>query len=71
LGKVLPSEYAEFINKLEQYRDIRNEVEYSPYPEIDKSLEETAKEILKETKRSIELIISCFSERGIEVDATI
>ena len=64
-------EYAEFINKLEQYRDIRNEVEYSPYPEIDKSLEETAKEILQETKRSIELIIRCFSERGLEVDATI
>jgi uncharacterized protein (UPF0332 family) len=70
LGKVLPLEYAEFISKLEQYRDIRNEVEYSPYPEIDKSLEETAKEILQETKRSIELIIRCFSERGLEVDAT-
>ena len=71
LGKVLPPEYAEFINKLEQYRDIRNEVEYSPYPEIDKSLEETAKEILRETKRSIELIVCCFRERGLEVDATI
>jgi len=71
LGKVLPSKYIEFIKKLEQYRGIRNEVEYSPYPEIDKSLKETASEILQETKRSIELIISCFNERGIEVDATI
>ena len=64
-------EYAEFISKLEQYRDIRNEVEYSPYPEIDKSLEETASEILQETKRSIEFIVCCFRERGLEVDATI
>jgi len=71
LSKVLPLEYSEFIKKLEQYRGIRNEVEYSPYPEIDKSLKETASEILQETKRSIELIISCFNERGIEVDATI
>jgi len=71
LGKILPSEYAEFINKLEQYRDIRNEVEYSPYPEIEKSLKEIAPEILQETKRSIELIVRCFTERGIEVDATI
>ncbi|MBM3235902.1 HEPN domain-containing protein [Candidatus Poribacteria bacterium] len=71
LSKVLPSEYAEFIKKLEQYRGIRNEIEYSPYPEIDNSLEETAKEILQETKHSIELIVCCFRERGIEVDATI
>ena len=71
LGEVLQKEYAEFIDKLEQYRDIRNEVEYSPYPEIDKSLEETASEILQETKRSIELIVRCFSERGIEVDTPI
>ena len=71
LGKALPSEYAEFIKKLEQYRGIRNEVEYSPYPEIDKSLEETAKEILQETKRSIELIVRCFTERGLEVNAII
>ena len=71
LGKVLPPEYAEFIKKLEQYRGIRNEVEYSPYPEIDKSLKETASEILQETKHSIELIVRCFSERGLEVNAII
>ena len=70
LGKVLPLEYAEFIEKLEQYRNIRNEVEYSPYPEIDKSLIETAEQILYETKCSVELIIRFFRERGIEVDAT-
>ena len=55
LGKVLPSEYAEFIEKLERYQGIRNDVEYSPvsrrrqlakrtYPEIDKSLKETAEQ---------------------------
>ena len=71
LGKALPSEYAEFIKKLEQYRGIRNEVEYSPYPEIDKSLKEIASEILQETKRSIDLIARCFSERGVEVNAII
>ena len=49
----------------------RNEVEYSPYPEIDKSLKETAEKILKETKLSLELIVRCFRERGLEVDATI
>ena len=38
---------------------------------IQKHLEETAKEILQETKCSIELIARCFSERGLEVDATI
>ena len=70
MGKVLPLEYAEFIEKLEQYRNIRNEVEYSPYPEIDKSLIETAEQILYETKCSVELIIRFFRERGIEVDAT-
>ena len=32
---------------------------------------ETAEKILKETKRSIELIVRFFSERGLEVDATI
>lgn len=70
LSKVLPSEYAEFTDKLEQYRVVRNEAEYSPYPDIDKSLEETASEMLQETQFSIELIVRYFSERGVEIDAT-
>ncbi len=50
---------AEFTDKLEQYRVVRNEAEYSPYPDIDKSLEETASEMLQETQFSIELIVRC------------
>jgi translation initiation factor 2 alpha subunit (eIF-2alpha) len=71
LSKILKEEYTELIDKLEEYRGIRNEVEYSPYPDIDKSLKETASELLQETKLSIELFVRCFKERGIEIDATI
>ena len=71
LSKILEEEYTGLVDKLEEYRGIRNEVEYSPYPDIDKSLKETASELLQETKLSIDLFVRCFRERRIEIDATI
>jgi uncharacterized protein (UPF0332 family) len=67
----LPSDYAVFIDKLEQYRRIRNEADYSPYPEIDGSLDAVALQILQETEASIRLISQCFRERGIVIDTNI
>ncbi|MBD3183129.1 HEPN domain-containing protein [Candidatus Poribacteria bacterium] len=68
LGKILSTEYAEFIDKLERFRGIRNEVEYSPYPEVDRSLREISEHILVETKTSIELMVCCFQERELDFD---
>ena len=69
LGKFLPSNYAIFIDKLERYRRIRNEVDYSPYPEIYDSLNFVALEVLRETEVSIKLILQYFEERGVSIDA--
>lgn len=70
LGKVWPTEHIEFIERLERYRGIRNEVEYSPYPEIDEPLSETAAQVLRETELSVELLVRWFYEKGVEVDTT-
>ena len=69
LGDCLKSVGASFIvDKLEQYRSIRNEVDYSPYPEIDGSLDAVALKILRETESYIKLILQFFEERGITID---
>jgi uncharacterized protein (UPF0332 family) len=63
--------YALFVDRLDQYRWIRNEVDYSPYPEIDGPLDTVALQILQETEESIKLILQCFNERGIIINANI
>jgi uncharacterized protein (UPF0332 family) len=71
LSDCLKSDYALFIDRLDRYRRIRNEVDYSPYPEINDSLDAVALQIIQETEESIKLILQCFKERGIMIDASI
>jgi len=71
LGECLKSDYTPFVDRLDQCRRIRNEVDYSPYPEIDDSLNAVTLQILQETEESIKLILQCFKERGIVIDASI
>ena len=53
---------------LSQWRDIRNEVEYSPFPKIDFPLAESAAEALRVAEGFIQSIKRYFEEGGVWVD---
>jgi len=71
LEKVLTEEDNKFADRLDEWRGVRNEMEYSPFPKIDKPLSETAAEMLEGTKEFIESFAPCFGERGVVLDARV
>lgn len=71
LEKVLTEEDNTFADRLDEWRGIRNEIEYSPFPKVDKPLSETAAEMLEGTGEFMESFAPYFRERGVEFDARI
>lgn len=68
LRGVLRREDHYLVDALSQWRDIRNEVEYSPFPRIDVPLAEAAAEALRVAEGFIQSITRYFEEGGVRVD---
>lgn len=68
LRGILRREDHSLADALSQWRDIRNEVEYSPFPRIDLPLAEAAAEAFRVTEGFIQSILHYFEEGRVRVD---
>lgn len=60
---------ADYADILDKWRDIRNEVDYSPYPFVD-NLKTTAEESRAETTIFLDILKQEFGKRGLTIDTT-
>lgn len=68
LRRVMKTEDKWLADKLDDWRGIRNEVEYSPYPQIENAVTKTASQMLRSTRTLSKLLEGYFKERGIDND---